>query len=73
MPAARMTGAHFSVYATMNLPKSAGEPANVSPPRSLKRDLNLGSASPALIAPLSLSMTSAVPFGAPIPYQPMPS
>src|ERR1700719_3322778 len=38
----------------MTLPKSAGEPANVSAPSSLNRDLNLGSASPALIAPLKL-------------------
>src|SRR5262245_57441564 len=62
------TLAHFSVSATIILPKSSGEPASVMPPRSAKRAFNLGSASPALISLLSLSTISAgVAFGAPMP------
>src|SRR5262249_21576359 len=69
MLAARNTLAHFSVSATMSLPKSAGEPASTEPPRSAMRAFILASASAALISLLSLSMMSAgVPLGVPIPY-----
>ena len=68
MPANLITLAHFSVSSAMNLPKSAGEPASTSPPRSASRALSLGSARPALISLLSLSTISAgVVFGAPMP------
>ena len=69
MLAARITLAHFSVSSAMSLPKSAGEPASTVPPRSASRALILGSARPALISLLSLSMISAGVFlGAPTPY-----
>src|SRR5262249_16986263 len=74
MLAARITLAHFSVYSAMNVPKSAGELANTVPLRSASRALILGSARPALISLLSLSMISAGVFlGAPTPCQPVPS
>ena len=67
--AARITLAHLSVSAAMSLPKSAGEPANTSPPRSAMRAFSLGSASAALISALSRSTISAgVLLGAPMPY-----
>src|SRR5262249_3063208 len=67
---ARMTSPHFSVSSAMSLLKSAGESASTSPPRSASRAFILGSARPALISLLSLSMISAgVAFGAPTPYQ----
>src|SRR5262249_36658100 len=70
MLSARMTLLHFSVSSTMSLPKSAGESASTSPPRSASRAFILGSARPALISLLSVSMISAgVAFGAPTPYQ----
>src|SRR5207247_2248748 len=55
---ARMTLPHFSVSSAMSLPKSAGESASTSPPRSASRALILGSARPALISLLSLSTIS---------------
>src|SRR6266446_4306117 len=67
---ARMTLPHFSVSSAMSLPKSAGEPGSTVPSRSASRALILGSARPALISLLSLSMISAgVPFGAPTLFQ----
>ena len=48
IPAARITLAHFSVNSTMNLPNSAGELANGTPPRSTSRAVNFGSARAAL-------------------------
>src|SRR5258708_1856978 len=70
MLAARITLAHFSVSSAMSFAKSAGEPASAVPPRLARRALILGSARPALIPLLSLSVISAgVAFGAPMPYQ----
>ena len=61
-----MTSPHFSVSSATSLPKSAGESASTSPPRSARRALILGSARPALISLLSFSTISAgVAFGAP--------
>src|SRR5262245_1409936 len=69
MLVARITLPHFSVSWAINLPKSAGDSTNGVPPKSASRAFNLGSARPALISLLSLSMTSTgVPFGAPTPY-----
>jgi hypothetical protein len=66
----RMTLPHFSVSSAMSLPKSAGEPTSVVPPKSASRAFALESASISLVSRLSLSMTSAgVPFGALMPYQ----
>src|SRR5262247_959493 len=66
---ARMTLPHFSVSSAMSLPKSGGESASTSPPRSASRVFMLGSARPALISLLSFSTISAgVAFGAPTPY-----
>src|SRR6516225_4204351 len=49
----------------MNVPKSADEPVSIMPPSSVSLVFSLGSARPALISLLSLSMTSAgVFFGA---------
>src|SRR5271166_2449529 len=59
MLAARITLPHFSVSFAMSLPKSDGDPASGVPPKSRRRALILGSASPALICPLSLLMISA--------------
>src|SRR5262245_43277147 len=74
MLAARITLRHFSVSSAISLPKSEGETASTSPPRSARRALILGSARPALISLLSLSMISAGVFlGAPTPYQPVAS
>ena len=68
MFAARITLRHFSVSSAINLPKSAGESASTSPPRSASRVLILGSARPVLISRLSLSIISAGVFlGAPSP------
>jgi len=55
---ARMSLPHFSVSSAMSLPKSAGESASTSPPRLASRALILGSARPALISLLSMSMIS---------------
>jgi hypothetical protein len=51
---------HFSVSSAMSLLKSAGESASTSPPRLASLALILGSARPALISLLSLSMISPV-------------
>src|SRR6202035_1409622 len=68
------TFAHFSVSSAMNLPKSAGEPANTPQPRSSRRLRIPGSASAALTSLLSLATTSGgVPAGAATPYQPLAS
>src|SRR5262249_9602123 len=73
-PANLITFAHFSVYSAMNVANSAGELANTVPPRSAIRAFIRGSARPALISLLSLSMISAGVFlGAPTPCQPVPS
>src|SRR5205085_6142398 len=74
MLAARMTFAHFSVWLAINLPKSVGVPDSGGLPRATSRALILGFESPALIALLSLSMTSPGVFlGAPKPCQPIAS
>ena len=68
MLVAWITLPHFSASATMNLPKSADEPASGSLPRSANRALIAGSATTALISLLSLLTTSlGVPMGAPMP------
>ena len=68
MLAALIILAHFSVSSAMSLPNSAGVIGIGAPPSSASRALILGSASSALISPLSLSTISAgVFFGAPIP------
>src|SRR5215470_1759323 len=67
--AARITLAHFSVSSAMSLPKPAGENVSGVLPKSANCAFILGSARPALISRLRLSMTSAgVPFGTPAPY-----
>jgi hypothetical protein len=72
MPANLITLAHFSVSATMSLPKSAGEPGFGTLPNAAYRDLTSGSARPALISTLSFWMISTgVPFGAPNPTRPV--
>src|SRR5262249_27393584 len=69
MWAARITLPHFSVSVAMSLPKSAGEPRSTVPPRSINRDLILGSSKVELMLLLSiLKISSEVPFGAPTPY-----
>src|SRR6267142_5808684 len=74
MLAARIAFAHFSVSSAMNLPKPAGDSANTVPPKSAIRAFSLGSARPALISLLSLSMTpTGVPLGAPTPYHALTS
>src|SRR5690349_18710589 len=50
LDAGRFDLAHFAVSASMNFPKSAGEPANGLPPRSARRAFTVGSARPALLA-----------------------
>src|SRR5262249_32686506 len=65
---------HFSVSSAMSLPKSLGEPVRAMPPRSASRAFILGSATPASISLLSLSMISTgVLLGAPTPNQPLAS
>src|SRR5262249_18710361 len=74
MLAARITLPHFSVSSAMSLPKSATEPGSAVAPHSASRAFILGSARAALISVLSLLMISAsVAFGAPRPYQILPS
>src|SRR5262245_28782957 len=74
MPADLITLPHFSVSSAMSLPKSAGESASTSPPRSASRVFSLGSARAALISLLSLSMIAEGVFlGAPTPNQPLAS
>src|SRR3954468_22090979 len=66
--------AHFSVSSAMSLPKSAGDLASGVPPMSATRGLILGSARPALISLLILSMISTGVFlGAPTPCHPLVS
>src|SRR6266568_6269423 len=63
---------HFSVSSTLSLQKSLGVPVSGIPPRSASRAFILGSATPALISLLSLSMISTgVSLGAPTPNQPL--
>src|SRR5262249_8208257 len=70
MLAARITLAHFSVSSAMSLAKSAGEPGSTVPPRLASCALSLGSAWPALISLLSLSIIcDGVFLGAPTPNQ----
>src|SRR5215813_5357147 len=65
---------HFSVSSAISLPKSAGESASTSPPRSTMRAFIRGSARAALISLLSLSITSTGVFlGAPMPYHKLAS
>src|SRR6266852_4401814 len=74
IPAVRITLPHLSVSSAMNLPNSAGVIGSGVPPKSARRALSVGSVSTALIALLSLSMTSAGVFlGAPTPYHPLAS
>src|SRR5262245_20393281 len=74
IPAALRTLPHFSVSSAMNFPKPAGESAHIVAPNSAYRALILGSARPALISLLSLSMMSAGVFlGTAIPNQPLAS
>ena len=74
IPAARITLAHFSVSSPMNFLNSAGVIGIGTAAKSVRRALNSGSARVTLVSLLSLSMTSAgVPFGAPMPYQPIAS
>src|SRR5262249_54769788 len=68
MLAVRITLAHFSVSSAIIRPKSAGEPASVAPPVSVRRAFIVGSAKAALISPLSLSTISpGVLAGTPMP------
>src|SRR5262245_53681018 len=68
MLAARITLPHFSVSSVMSVLKSADEPPRIIPPRSTSCVFTLGSARPALISLLSLSMIPAgVLAGAPKP------
>src|SRR5262249_39299551 len=65
---------HFSVSSTMSLPKSLGEPVSAMPQGPASRAFILGSAPPASISLLSLSMISTGVFlGAPTPNQPLAS
>src|SRR5262245_57518422 len=69
-PANLTTLPHFSVSSAMSFLKSAGEPTSGVPPRSASRALILGSARPALIVSLSLSIVcDGVFLGAPTPNQ----
>src|SRR5580692_625735 len=62
------TLAHFAVSSATNLPNSPAEPGSTMPPSAVTLAFSAGSASAALISPLSLSMTAAgVFFGAPMP------
>ena len=65
MPENLITLAHFSPSSTRSLPKSAGEPGSTVPPKAATRPFSLGSASPALISVLSLSMILAGVPGSP--------
>src|SRR5262249_54130516 len=74
MPANFTTSAHFSVSSAINAPNSVGVIGIGSALRPLIRALTCGSARPAAILLLSLSMIAAgVPRGAPIPTQPLAS
>src|SRR5262249_58327903 len=72
MPADLITLAHLSVSSAMSLPKSAGEPVNISLPSSAIRAFTVGSATAALTSRLSRSTIPAgVPLGTPMPSQPV--
>src|SRR5262245_47035878 len=74
MLAAWITLPHFSVSSAISLPNWAGDPGSGVPPKSANRALILGSARPALISLLSLSMISdGVFLGAPMPLQKLAS
>src|SRR6516162_6167532 len=74
MPANLTTLPHFSVSSAINAPNSVDVIGIGSAPRPLIRALSCGSASPAVILLLSLSMIAAgVPLGAPMPIQPLAS
>jgi hypothetical protein len=74
MLAARITLPHLSVSSAMSLPKSSGEPASTSAPKSANRALSWGSVRNALISPLSLPTISADVFlGTPTPNQELAS
>src|SRR5258708_14535162 len=65
---------HFAVSSKISFPKSAGEPASTVAPRSANLALIVGSARPALISWLSLSIISdGVLLGAPTPYHELAS
>src|SRR6185369_8543029 len=69
-----ITFAHFSVSSAMLFTNSAGEAMTGGAPMSMNRALILASARPALISRLSFSMISTgVPFGAHMPFQPLAS
>src|SRR5215471_4378148 len=73
-PPALITLAHLSVSAATTLPKSSGVPGISMPPRSNRRALIFGSARPALISLLSLSMISpGVPLGTLMPKKALAS
>jgi hypothetical protein len=68
MPADLITLAHFSVSSAMSLPNSIGVIGIGTSAKSASRPFILGSARPAVISLLILSITSAgVPIGAPTP------
>jgi hypothetical protein len=68
MLAARITLPHFSLSSAISLPKLAGVPGSTVPPKSASRAFIVGSARPALISLLSVSMILAGVFlGAPRP------
>src|SRR5215468_3697940 len=68
MPADLVTLAHFSVSSAMSFPNSVGVIGIGTSAKSASRSFILGSARPAVISLLILSITSAgVPFGAPTP------
>src|SRR5262245_63594978 len=70
MFAARITLPHFCVSSAMSLPKSAGEPGSIVPPRSASRAFMFGSIRAAFISLLSFSTISGDVFlGAPTPNQ----
>src|SRR5215831_3266392 len=74
IPANFTTLAHFSVSSPISAPNWVGVIGIGSAPRPLIRASSCGSASPAVILLLSLSMIAAgVPLGAPIPIQPLAS
>src|SRR5262249_16936473 len=74
MPANLLTLPHFSVSPAMRRTKSPELIGIGSVPNSMSRGINLGSARPALIASLSLSIIcDGVFFGAPTPHQPLAS
>src|SRR5215471_4145372 len=68
MPADLVTLAHFSVSSAMSFPNSVGVIGIGTSAKPASRSFILGSARPAVISLLTLSITSAgVPFGAPTP------